>query len=147
MNFQWGPLGLFKYCHQGTCKNITLNVYNSWNVWKHLMRFSLYAQENEPYHFMYILLSSLGSLWSQGRFFYTFVVSMHWRVRSPLCGLNNLYVYETQKGKGCCHVKTSLSPPVISYWPFQCGASVGFYSSRQCKTAFCLYLTFFIHFI
>ena len=46
------------------------------------------------------------------------------------------------QGEGCVRVKTGLSPPVIYYWPFQCGSSVVVYSNCQCPSAFCWSLTY-----
>ena len=56
-------------------------------------------------------------------------VLMHWWVRSPSRGPNNLYVYEPQQnlGRGLCIGKTCFGSTVINYWPFQGGASVVVY--------------------
>ena len=45
------------------------------------------------------------------------------------------------RGEGCAR-KTGLSPSVIYYGPFQCGACVVIYSNCQCSSAFCWSLTY-----
>ena len=69
---------------------------------------------------------------------------MHWWVRSPSCGPNNLHLYDPQQnpGRGVWSRKTGLSSRVIYYWPFQGGASVVIYYNCQCSSAFYLLLTY-----
>ena len=56
---------------------------------------------------------------------YLFPVMIHWWVRKPSRGPNNCMLWAMTEARAKLGSrKTGLCPPVISYWPFQCSASV-----------------------
>ena len=65
---------------------------------------------------------------------------LHWRVRSPPCRLNNLYVYDPQRnlGRGLSGHKASLSASVVGYSDCHCSPSVCFWLFVEGSLAVCL---------